>query len=449
MPGVPWREIYQRFEPEKPAKLEWRAERPDSPIGRIERLLEQRVSAPKIFLMGAVGGGKSTELLRLTEARRNSEFVVYPDLVRHFEDVVHDGPALHRVNAWELCFLAAVAIWRAAEDQLGLRWDPELGKRLMTAWRRVATATGELSDIDQPGLDISTLAKAMIVQVGAAVGGFVETGVNLVVGALKSPRWTIPLGVASTPLPDQDAALQELLTSVNEIEMEVQRQGRPLLLVIDGLDRVTDPARIKALFIESGLLSHLLCTLVLCGPNLRRSDLMAPQVRRFDIKHLRNEPVLSHEEPGNPDKPGAGIAFFRHVFTKRVQDLEARDALPLPLLDRLAYYSGGQARMFVKLVRSLAQEALLDGVEQATARQVDAALREQRELLEMGLHRGHLELLEQVIADPEHRLPKDDLVWTLLANHQLAPFPNESEWYYPHPLLMLSLLRRSRPGSPA
>lgn len=397
--------------------------------------------------MGAVGGGKSTELLRLAEARKRSDFVVYLDLVRHFEEVVGDGPALHRVSAWELCFLAAVAIWRAAEDQLNLHWDAALGKRLATAWHRVATATGELADTPEFTLDIATLARAMIVQVGAAVGSVVGPAVSMVASAIKSLKWTIPLGVTSKPLPDQDTALQELLASVNEIVMEVQRQGRPLLLVIDGLDRVTDPTRIKALFIESGLLSHIVCTLVLCGPNLRRSDLMAPQVRRFDIKHLRNEPVLSHEEPGNPNKPGAGIAFFRHVFEKRVHDLEARDAIPLALLDRLAYYSGGQVRMFVKLVRSLAEEVLLDDVEQPTSRQVDAALREQRELLELGLHRGHIEVLEQVIADPEHRLPKDDLVWTLLANHQLAPFPNESEWYYPHPLLMLSLLR-PRPGSP-
>jgi len=448
MPGpVPWREIYRRFEPEKPAKAEWRAERPESPIQHIERSLDSKLGERQVFFMGSVGTGKSTELLRLAEARQLKDFVVYLDLVRHFEEVVADAPALYRVSAWELCFLAAVAIWRAAEEQLNHQWEPALGKRLMTTWRRVAEATGEISTASNATLDVTALGRAMAVQASAALGGPVGAGLSLLVGATSGPRWQLPLGVASKVLPDQDAAMQGLLESVNEIIMEVQKQYRPLLLVIDGLDRITEPSRVKALFVESGLFSRLACTLVVCGPNLR-SDLTAPLIRRFEIKVLPNEPVLSHDEPANPDRCGPGIAFFRHVFRNRVLDIDAEDAIPMALLDQLAYYSGGQVRMFIKLVRSLAQEAVIDKIEQATVKQVEAALKEQRHLLEMGLHRGHIELLEKVIEDPEHRLPDDERVWKLLAGLQLAPYPNESEWYYPHPLLMLSLLRHRRPGSP-
>ena len=444
MPSAVWREVYRRFEPERPAAPAWRADRPESPIPRLQRSLDADLGERQIYFMGSVGTGKSTELLRLAEARQSKDFVVFLDLVQHFESVVGDGPALYRVSAWELCFLAAVAIWRAAEDQLDHRWDKSFGDELMSAWVRVAEATGEPTKSPGIVVDLAALAKAMVVQVSASLGGPVGAGLSLLAGATSGPRWRLPMGVTKGALPDQDPAMQGLLGAVNEIITTVQSRYRSLLLVIDGLDRITDPARIRALFVDSGLFSRLACTLVICGPNLR-ADLNASLIRNFEIKVLPNEPVLNHDDP---TKPGPGIAFFRHVFETRVRDLKGA-TIPLERLDRLAYYSGGQVRMFVKLIRALAKELVSEGADAVEERHVDAAVDEQRRLLEMGLHRGHIALLERVMDDPDHRLPDDDAVWSLLAGLQLAPYPNESEWYYPHPLLMRSLLRNRRPGSSA
>lgn len=441
-----WKEIYARFEPEKPADAQWRADRPESPIRRIEGMLDANLGHRQIYFMGSVGTGKSTELLRLAEARQAKDFVVYIDLVRHFEEVVADGPALYRVSAWELCFLAAVAIWRAAEELLGHKWDAERGQRLMSAWGRVANATGETTTAS-PKLDLGELARSMAVQASAIMNPAVGAGLTLLAGAVKGgPRWELPLGVGTRTLPDQDSAMQALLEAVNDIIMDVQSNYRRLLLVIDGLDRITDPDRVKSLFIDTALFARLACTLVVCGPNLR-SENHAPLIRRFQIRVLCNEPVLDHDHPDDPRRTGPGIAFFRAVFRQRVADLDAGPLISEELLDRLAYYSGGQARMFIKLVRSVAEAAVIDKSAEISKAHVEAALDEQRRLLEMGLHRGHLDLLTKIRDDPDHRLPDDERVWRLLAGLQLAPYPNESEWFYPHPLLTLSLLKPTRPGS--
>jgi hypothetical protein len=51
--------------------------------------------------MGTVGTGKTTELLRLAEARAGKELVVFLDLDRHFSDVLGDAPALQHVHSDE------------------------------------------------------------------------------------------------------------------------------------------------------------------------------------------------------------------------------------------------------------------------------------------------------------------------------------------------------------
>jgi hypothetical protein len=59
------------------------------------------------------------------------------------------------------------------------------------------------------------------------------------------------------------------------------------------------------------------------------------------------------------------------------------------------------------------------------------------------MHGGHIDVLEAVMRDPDHRLPEDDLVWELLTLSRLLPYPDHSEWFYPHPLLTLHLLSRA------
>jgi hypothetical protein len=86
-------------------------------------------------------------------------------------------------------------------------------------------------------------------------------------------------------------------------------------------------------------------------------------------------------------------------------------------------------------------------VESADQPLVDQALDEARRLLETGLNARDIELLEEAAHDPNHRLPDDARSIDLLAYGKLIPFPNKSEWYYPHPLLTMNLVQPWKPGS--
>ncbi|MCC6558386.1 MAG: hypothetical protein IT372_36060 [Polyangiaceae bacterium] len=175
------------------------------------------------------------------------------------------------------------------------------------------------------------------------------------------------------------------------------------------------------------------------GPFALRSSPAASAVPRFNlVLPLVNEPVMDHRVPA---ARGPGVDFFCELYRRRTEDLRAADLVDRPLLEELAYYSGGRARDFVKLIRALAEQAWLDDAPRATEALVAGVLDSMRRLLETGLDQGHIGVLEGVMADPFHRIPSDGKARELLTYGHLLPYPNESEWYYPHPLLTKHLLR--------
>jgi hypothetical protein len=447
-----WQRIFERFDPVLPAEIPaWRADRPLSPFEDINRSLDRPFGIPRLLLTGTMGTGKTTELLRIAEARVSKEFVVFLDLVRHFQQVVGDEAALQHVSPWEVCFLAGIALIRSAEERLGFTFPPAHVEELKQAWVRLAQSSGEVPE--EPALDIAKLTKSMVLLASTAAptvvtgpaGAAVGLGLRALSATADAAKWALPIGLKKKSLPDQDVQVQTLLQCVNVLIGLVQQRSSKVLLIIDGLDRIETSERAKELFIDSQMIGQLACRLVLCGPFGLRHDGAIANVQAFsDVRPLVNVPVLSQEDPS---LPGRGVPFFRELFERRVADLGAADVIAPGLLDKLAYYSGGRAREFVVFIRRLAELAWDADVTAATAEIVDRVLDERRRLRETGMNRRKIRLLESVVADPDHRLPEGEDVNTLLTTGALLPYPDGSEWYYPHPLLMMKLVQRRPAGS--
>ncbi len=436
-----WQQLYQRFDVyEYVTSARWRADRPLSPAHKIIDLLSTPfASDARILVTGTIGTGKTTELLRVAEARANHEFVVFLDLARHF-DRLGRIEGLQHVSQWEVCFLVGLALYRTAEDTLGFPFPKGMLKDLESAWTGLASASGT----PQPAqVDLSKLAKAIVAAGAAIVGGpagaVLGAGLGTAAEGLRA-TWNLPMGASQKRIPDDDEQVKTMLHTVNRVIGEVQTRHRPVLLVIDGLDRIRDIERARELFVESDVLARLACRVVLCGPFALRHHPTASAVPRFQYQPLVNEPVLNQHDP---TRPGSGLPFFTELFQRRTEDLDGAPLLAQPLLDHLAFYSGGRARDFVKMIRLVAQEAWQADVDTATGDIIDSVIDQERRLLETGLHRGHIDVLEAVMRDSDHRLPKDDLVWELLTLSRLLPYPDHSEWFYPHPLLTRYLLSRT------
>jgi hypothetical protein len=446
-----WETVFERFDPERPPDLPaWHADRPLSPLASICKALDFRKGTPHVLLTGTVGTGKSTELLRVAEARASKEFVVFLDLGRHFDQVVGDPGALDHVTAWEVVFLAGLAVLRSAEERLGFTLSEEHRRALERAWVDAAKLSHAIETA--PEIDAGKLAKSLVLlasAAGSAALGPAGAATGAAVGGLaaltESAKWSLPFGLSKAKLPDQDSRAQTLLQCVNVLIGLVQQRGDRVLLILDGLDRIKDLEQAKELFLESNMIGQLDCRVVLCGPFVLRTDGTLVGVRGFsDVPPLVNVPVMAKDDPA---RPGPGIPFFRDLFARRVADLAAPDLVGPAELDRLAYYSGGRARDFVTTIQRLARDAWSDDVDTAPAAMVEAVIDERRRHRETGLHMGHIRILEAIANSPEHRLPDDPLAQKLLATGALLPYPDGNEWYYPHPLLTMSFLRVTPAGS--
>jgi len=274
----------------------------------------------------------------------------------------------------------------------------------------------------------------------------VGVGLKLLSGAAAGAKWDLPLGRRSrdTMIPDEDPRLERLLGAVNDLLRTIQTDYRGIALFVDGLDRITEAGTIRDVFVESRVLAKIDCNMVLTGPIALRQDGIAHMVVGLDPKVLANVPVLKREDP---KQHGSGVAFMRDLFNRRVDGLEApaglaspSAAIPEALLDTLAYYSGGRARDFIRLIRDVADRAVEADIPSITAPLVDECIDERRRVIELGITRADVDLLQAVEQDEKHLLPSDPRVADLLNRWLLLPYPNESEWYFPHPLLTINFV---------
>jgi hypothetical protein len=445
-----WGELYERFDPqEEGVDLEaMTALRPQSPANEIARMILRPLKAPNYLLLGTTGTGKTTELLRVARqcSQSKKRFVIFLNLVEHFDQVVQSSTALEKIEPWELCFLAGLAIIKASNQEFGRNiFKPDHLNRVAAAWSQLAKASGMIEK--EEVIDLGSLAKSMLLKVSKFLPGEEFTGDLIESISDTAFSWKAPIGKTLKKISEQEVPVHALVDGINDLIGEVQVQYKGLLLVIDGLDRIRDPERAEELFRYSDLIGRLICPLVICGPVSLHQGGSTPVVKGFKSMLLFNEPVLSQQDP---KEYGDGIDFFLEVYRRRV-DNDCLDLIPARHLKLLAYYSGGRVRGFIKLIQELASH-MYDLFspsapvppptnEQSTDDVVMKVIDKERRLLEGGLNRDDIKLMEEVIADPDHILPSDPLALKLLNSERLFPYPDGTEWFYPHPLLTINLLK--------
>ena len=458
-----WAELYERFDPEKPAfDRAWRVERTYSPAKEIARELARPMGKHKHFMiLGGLGSGKSTELYGIAEGRSREGLVVFVDLVRHFEERVGDAAALDRVQPWEVLLLIGLAVFRAGEARFGHHWDSRLLERFNAAGRAFE------DEPEQGSFDAAQLASAVFVLAGGAAGGVIGGPAGAAVGASlaavgevgKSVTWRFKTGIPGREArSDQDARVQRLLDVVGSLIGEIQASYEcRLTIFLDGLDRIKNRDRIQALFVDSSLLGSIGCDTVLTGPMALHWGSLRKHVRQFTTKVLTNAPVIDRADPWNWTPGGPGIDLCMEVFQRRTIDLPV-GLVPEHLLRKLAYYSGGCMREFVRLIREIAGPAWDRSVPSASDDVVERAIEQMRRESERGLTRRHLDMLNDLLADPDVLPDDDDVVGELLDVSLILPYSNESTWHMPHPLLLKARIprlpptgamhpNRTRPGS--
>lgn len=433
-----WEVLWDRFDPGRPPERSaQRAARPTGPVAAMLRDLERPLGTPRVMLCGTPGTGKSTELLRIGDARAADDLVVLLDLNAFFEGCVGDITALQRVTSWEVGLIIGLALIHAGEDMPGFAWDPKLLTGLAKAWKALAERVGDAEP------DMAALARKLPVMTS---GGSRGAGLNVSRSPSQSVSWSLGLGTGRAELSSQDIRVRNLATLLRRL-VDGLRVFRPVLLILDGLDHVVDESKVRHLLFESSIISELPCGQVVAAPfGLRRGDIYRA-VDRYSVNVLYNEPVL---DPAAPAHHGPGIELFHEIFRLQSGDITELpdEVLEEPLLRRLAYHSGGRLRDFAHSMRMLAERAWDEDLHVVPPTLVAEVLDERRRGLEAGLHSAHVAMLRGVVLDQSHGLPADPEAQTLMADGRLLVYSGESDWYFPHPLLLLQRVRLRVGSSP-
>ncbi|MBL8679289.1 MAG: hypothetical protein JNK05_09000 [Myxococcales bacterium] len=460
-----WESVSARFNPRISEQRQWLVDRPNSPAGKINRVLSSAVRdghrTRAILLSGGIGAGKSSELFRIATRQSKDYLVVVFDLEEHLQRVSAEG-ALERIEPWEVILLAGLGAWRlgAKNSYFDAKTSDGLLAGLKNAHellrRDMAGDEGPPADLASVAESVSFLTSATAI--AAAGGGVAAVGAGAALSRFVGSTVSGLLFGRGSRLDDQQTSVQALLAAVNAVLRKLTELTRPLLFVLDGLDRIKNIERASRLFVDSSLLTKLDASMLLSSPFAFHHSVYAQNVRGFErIEKLYNEHVFSIDakDAFKIEIDRSKVDFFRALFDRRTTDLIAGDGAPSTpvdegLFERLVLASGGRPRAFVRLVHLVAENAKMRLDEQPTsssaavADDVDEAIDEERRRIEGTLSQQDYDLLRFVVESKQH-LPQErnDLWLELLTTDRVLAYSNGSEWYFPHPLLMQ---KRLRPG---
>ena len=435
-----WKQVYERFDPVKPAFGDVRVPRDRyNPIAEeVAEQLELPLDHQNIILAGGTGSGKSTELLAVgSRIAKDKDFILL-DIHAHFASAVGDPAALQRVQAHELVGILGLAVLRLGGERFGITdWGEHV--------ERFSSALNVLQPDASPAhLDITKLIKGVTITVGGIAvevdgEGLVRKGLSV----LSSAKDAIYMKVGLLEQPtknDQDEPIQNLLSSTNALLDHVRGFcERDLVIILDGLDRVQEEKTFVQLIVGSSLLSQLRADLVVTFDlglvERHRNSLQAWSI--FDFTYV---PVVTRDDLAPDDR---GVTFLGDVVRKRLDLIHQPDLLNDGQIARLALASAGSMRDLVRLVREVARQCMIRKIPVADDAAIDKVLDRHRRDQEGGLHTGHIRVLRGLLADAERRLPEDPLVVYLLNRQLILAYPNRSTWFLPHTALIEETLMRA------
>ncbi len=437
-----WRRVHRAFDPVIPAgdpshEQIVRVDRPHSPVSSLLERLAFPEGHLRALVVGASGSGKTTELLALARKVRDLR-VVLVDLHEHFREQRGDEAALDRLQPWEVLVVVGLAVYRYGRQVLGHRWSE--GRE-----RALREAIGGPAQRDPASIDLPALAAEVALLVAdAAKGSPAGLALRGLAAAARGVSLTLPLGRARQQddlLGDQDERVQGLLHAVSALIRElVDGYGKGLLLLVDGVDRGS-PDLARRLFEDSETLARLPCHQVMTAPlSLRQRNLRGGWRCFF----LGNIPVI---DPHAEDvyEPGPETAFFVDLWRERAKAAGVPiDWMSEDDIRRLGWASGGLIRTHCEMVQDVARRGWAAN-ERSTPEMLEQVIDEWRRRWEEDLTQRDVDILREV-ADLRRLPGEDPREQELLDQRCIVAWPNRSRWYFPHPLLLLNLVRIQRPG---
>jgi energy-coupling factor transporter ATP-binding protein EcfA2 len=431
-----WRQLYAAFNPSQRLELDDTAlfvERPGAVAEKIAGRLAASLQADgKWVVCGSMGTGKSSELVHLGGLLQHSHAVVGLDLPNSVAQIDRIQPA-------EVLFLIGVAAVHAARELWGHTIDREAERQLSAALRPLlSSGTFEL----QPDKVIEGVALFAAQVVAPGVSAAVGAAARAAGGVMKSRlpvRRPSPLGGLTRTIHDGEPDLVRLQEAVDRILAEVANY-RPPIVLVDGLDKISELPAIRGLFSKSRILALPRAPVVYTAPiTLMLDTEWQAAGSLFKRERLTNlvarRPALAFVEVSEA-KLAAGQAALREVVARRLNlvGLRVDEVFEEAALALLTATCGGVLRDLIHLVNYAVELAFTADAPRIDQRLADEAVSELRKEYEITMDGQRREELAYV---RKHGEPssKGDVALKLLLGGYVLPYSNGRVWFEPHPIL--------------
>jgi hypothetical protein len=427
-----WQSIYNAFDPWERLwgkKLDtFFVEREHSPLRPLTAQFRPGRDVQKTLLVGHRGSGKSSELLKLVSNIGQNFFTVWFDANLNLN--------IFTANQVELLFLLGVAVYRIAKQE-ELNPNREnfdlLTDCLQTLVREQTRRTDFVLDAGRLLTDVICFGLPAIV--GATAGPAAGAGVAALTAlARELAQETFSLGLMREEVArlEVEPRIWDIARAVNLIIADVERKaGKPVLLVVDGLDRL-EPGPARDVFVNSQVLSFPNCRVIYVTPiTLYYSPNFSQTKQQFAMAEFPNV-KLSHRL--NPDTPyPTGLETMGKVVHRRVHALgyEPEHIISADALDLMARMSGGVMREMVSLMREAVVQADVMGETKVTLPAARAAVYKLRRQYAAGLREEHYHELQKF--NVTHIPSRNEVCSDLLRNLYILSYTNEELWYDIHP----------------
>ncbi len=380
----------------------------------------QRNRPPVAFFAGHRGSGKSSMLYRLLDQLKADYFIVYFDIEHNLEK--------DKAAPIDLLYLLGVAIFNVA---LAENLDPE-EENLMALVKSVYKTVFERKETEKEEINIADLLKGVI-SFGATIlaGGI---GQKLAEAATKglssSAAFSEEVGYKREVEPHPQTVINQINLIIADVETKA---GKPLLVVVDGLDKLTKADQARQIFIESRALRAPLCGLIYTVPMLVFGEQKFDEVEDdCASRFFPNINIYSkHDDSPNPE----GHQLMGEVIFKRLSALGLKANNELfneEALAELILKSGGVMRWLIELARDSGRQAERMNLDQINRQAVNRAIENfaAKKLGRLGIDK--IEELRKTRKEKRYSGAPASL--ELLHSRLIVAYRNGRPWYDAHPL---------------
>ncbi|CAN2040377.1 putative AAA family ATPase [Candidatus Magnetomoraceae bacterium gMMP-15] len=379
------------------------------------------------YFSGHRGSGKTSMLFHFLEKLIDDCFIIYFDMYVNSD--------IHRINQIDILYLIGMAVYKRAEDE-GLKPNKNLIEKLEDS---VFSIRYEKIEDRGKKLDVSKLIKNIICFGAKQLGA--NLGEQLAESVLSPFSFSSGVSEKIAKKREIEPKLQDIALYVNLIIADVQKKSsKPIIIVVDGLDKIQRLEQAKLIFIQSNALSTLRTRIIYTVPMLIYNDLNFFETESetstsFLLPNIRLYNKFSDKEYDN------GYAILKQIISKRlnlnnfsISDLFENENV----VNDLIKSSGGVVRWLISLVQNsfrkaqimkkdkvdkdVAKEAIDDLVRQITAK----ITRESKD--------------ELLAVRTNKTVSTTDISRELLHAQFIVAYKNGETWYDVHPILWKTLI---------